>query len=363
MLLKGYSSNVNKTGVFYGKYSFGNIYQDLTNKKGIEDHIVNVIRDDFKKAGIYDRAHEYDMMDVGIGRQAIGMLLLGAKSVTHFDISRQNIRRFKKLLRQRYKDRSITNICADLCITPPPEENFDFVYLNGIVHHFSNTAQGLRNCAKAVRKNRKIWVYFYRSGTFKWLVCSMIRSLLSARQINRYFLSSALIYSSGDINNVVTSRIMDDFFVPYIHLYTPFDYINFMELLGFRLVKGINMNPLVQIDHNHLHHSTTLVFKRIKKLDIDKVDTKNLLIPSSHIDQLSLSLYKDDVRPRQSIRLFRRLQTMAKYNKNHSTILLTTFALHKIAAPQYYGGVELPPDYGKLNAVLKTAIGLVKNKR
>jgi len=320
------------------------------------------MRDDFKKAGIRDKAHKYDMMDVGIGRQAIAMMLLNAKSVTHFDISKENTGRFKKLLRRYYNGRPIESVCADLCVTSPPKESFDFVYLNGIVHHFSNTARGLRNCANAVRKNGKIWVYFYRSGTFKWFVCSMIRSLLSVKQINRYFLSSALIYSGGDINNVVTSRIMDDFFVPYIYLYTPFDYINFMKLLGFRLVKGINADPLAEVDHDRLHHSATLIFKRVKMLEISKVKTKDLLMPYSHINQLNPSLYKDDARPKESIRLFRRLRAKAGYDKGHWAILPAAFAMHKIAAPQYYGGVELPPDYGRLNTVLKTAIRMIEDK-
>lgn len=132
---------------------------------------------DLARAGVAHRLGELDVMDIGIGRQTIGFGLLGARSVHNFDISDLHVREFKAVLADHYPELPVKATCLDVCVTAPPVDRFDFVYLNGIVQHFSNTATGLRHCAAAVRPHGRIWVCFYRWGSFKWFVCEMIRRL------------------------------------------------------------------------------------------------------------------------------------------------------------------------------------------
>lgn len=340
---------MNNTGEIYGKYSFGNTYEEMLNEQNIKAQLVPIVRDDLRKASISN--YDLDVMDVGIGRQALALYFLGARSVSHFDISERNVKAFSDILKKRYKNKPITTTCVDLCETAPPREKFDFVYLNGIVHHFPNTAKGLRNCADAVRLGGKIWVYFYRSGTFKWFICSMIRALVDADFIEQAFISSALIYADGDTANYITSRIMEDFFVSYINLYTPFEYTAFMKLLGFEVCGNDNLSPLCRVNHECLYHSATLVFKRNKLSDITN-NTDDLLLPSANINQLDPLLYEDD-RPKKSIELFNKFKDKVK---NPIVIWSTLLALHKIASPQYYNNPKRFCDYDTLNKILKSAI-------
>jgi len=325
------------------------------DSENIKLNIVPIVENDLKKSGILRKISNFEVMDVGTGRQSLALAMCGAKSINHFDISKEHVRRFRSLLSERYASLPITMQYKDLCRPPYlTREQFDFVYLNGIVHHFSDTSVGLKNCAAAVKKHGRIWVYFYRSGTFKWFVCSMIRALTDAAEIDTLFCASGLQFSEGDTANLTTSRIMDDFFAPYIHLYSPFDYIEFMDRLGFHVFASNDIDPLSEVNHDLLHHSATLVFERIDSRDIADIDTGAMLSPQAARDQLDDSIYDDD-RPKKSIELFRNLQERLE-RRNDSVITYSLrLAMHRIAAGQYYGGAELPPNYEALDRMLKAA--------
>jgi len=239
----------------------------------------------------------------------------------------------------------------DLCEQAPPEARFDFVYLNGIVHHLSSPARGLANCARAVSVGGRIWVYFYRSGTFKWFVCDMIRRIVSASELNASFLSSANIYALGETRNLYSSRIMDDFLAPFIHLYALKTYIEFMNRLGFELCGSQDLDPLSEVNHDRLHHSASLVFVRVAPTK-DEQETGDLLQPASEVDQLDPELYSDDERAIRAIDAFRKFEAVAKENRRDMAVWSTLLGMHKVAAGQYYEGKELPPSHDDLIRIL-----------
>jgi len=350
-LLAGYGEE-NQTGEVYGKYSFGNMYDQLLDEAYLREHTLPIIQNDVKTAGLLHDIENLDIMDVGMGRQALCFALLGARSVRHFDISKDHVARFSALISKQYQDLPLTTTNLDLCKVAPPKDAFDFVFLNGIVHHFSNTAVGLKNCAAGVRQNGRIWAYFYRSGTFKWFVCDMIRRLLNARDLDASFIASALIYSEGRLADPTVSCIMDDFFAPYIHLYSPFEYIEFMERLGFKVCASNDIDPLSSVNHECMHHSATLVYERRDMFDLDSVDTGQLLTPASEIDQLNPSLYRNDA-PKRCIDAFRKVEELLASGSNPALVWSLCLAMHKFAAPQYYGGNEYALDYEGLERCLK----------
>ena len=356
-LLKGYNSKDNKTGVLYGIYSHGNIYDDLISKKSLNERKF-IILQDLKKAKIFPKnLKKMRVMNVGTGRESVGLSMAGAKSVEHFDISKEHVLRLKKLIK-KIKIKNISSSCRDLCKKKLKKNIYDFVYLNGIVHHFSNTNIGLKNCARSVKLNGKIWVYFYRSGTFKWFECSMIRRILNTNHLQDFFYSTSNIFAYGKTNNVYTSRIMDDFFAPYIYLYSPSEYILFMEALGFKICGKDNLKSLKKFDHNTLHHSSTIIFKRIKPIE-DEKDTNDLLTPKNEINQLDPRNYSSTI-TKQCIKYFKQFESLIKKNKNYAITLSTLIGLHKIAANQYYNGKELPPRYDDLINVLRLSIKALK---
>ncbi len=349
-LLAGYGEE-NFTGALYGKYSFGNQYEKLLDEPFLRENTIPIIQADLKIAGLLDDMENLDIMDVGTGRQALCFALLKAKSVHHFDISKEHVTRFSKLISSKYQDLPLTTTNIDICTDSLPSEKFDFVYLNGIAHHFSNTAVGLKNCASSVKPNGRIWVYFYRSGTFKWFVCDMIRRLLNAKDLDDSFIASSLIYSEGRLDDPVVSCIMDDFFAPYIHLYSPFEYINFMAELGFKPCASNDLDPLSAVNHNCLHHSATIVYERQEMRDVANVNTGDLLTPGAEIDQLDENLYSND-KPKRCIEAFHKVEEKVKKGVNPLMLWSLCLAMHKLAAPQYYGEYEYAIDYESLERCL-----------
>ena len=355
--INGNNTATNETGTVYGNFSFGNIYDQLLNEDAMRE-MQGIVGTDLKIAGVLDNISDLDVMDVGTGRQALSMALLKAKSVEHFDISQEHVDRFNSLLRHRYSDLPIVSQQRDLCITAPPADRYDFVYLSGIVHHFSNTAIGLKNCAAAVRLGGTIWVYFYRSGTFKWLICYMIRQLMETNERELYYHASAQILGNGDVSNLGTSRVMDDFFAPYIHLYSPNEYLEFMCSLGFEISATSHCDPFSDINLDLAHHSGVIVFRRVEEKDIQSVDTARMLQPESANDQISSSL-QNDPRVIEIISLFQDLKERLAVADNPVLRFATCMGLHKFSAPQYYEMTGVPkqaPDYVGVNRMLASAL-------
>ena len=61
---------------------------------------------------VLNKLKNYSVMDVGTGRQSLAILNMGAKSVDHYDISLNNVRKFKKEIKS-YKN--ISSLNADIC--------------------------------------------------------------------------------------------------------------------------------------------------------------------------------------------------------------------------------------------------------
>ena len=144
---------------------------------------------------------------------------------------------------------------------------------------------------------------------------------------------------------------MDDFYAPYIHLYTYKNYIKFMKKLGFSRVKEINSTSQKNIDHKNLHHSCILVFKKNKIIKNISQEYLKILSPENTVNQLDENLYKND-KILKCIKLYKKI---LKKNKNNfdDNIISCVLSLHQIAAKQYYGGSELPPNYDQLISVLE----------
>ncbi len=338
------------TSNLYGKYSFGNEYNYFFRDKSINKS-KKIIKADLIKAGVLNKIKKYNILDVGTGRQSIGLSKLGAKSVEHFDISRLHVKRFKKLLNTKFSNHNIKSKNVDLTKFKLKKENYDFIYLNGIVHHFENVHSGLYNCANSLKVGGRIWCYFYRSGTFKWFVCSMIRKLLINIDPKEAFESLSIYFVKGETSNYIVGRIMDDFFVPYIDLFSANQYIKYMKKLGFKMVGHDNAYPLDNINHERLHHSATIVFQKIESTPIKKIPQKVLLTSVNSIDQLEKKYYNK----KSTLECIKEFKKVLKKSKKFSSykLWMLVLSLHEICAGQYYGKNELPPKYDELIKILK----------
>lgn len=304
----------------YGKYSLGggsvisnpdNVFSDLD----IESYKTSMSRD-IERAGISkDKFKNFEVLDVGTGRQAMAFHLLGAKKVCHYDISQLQVERMKQFIQSNSLQDKITTKCVDLVKFSPPISQFDLVYLHGIVQHFSHTGLGLRNCMSAVKKGGYLWLYFYRSGTFNHFVIYLLLDLIKNVDTSQreYYINSLISFSDDIKPNFFISGLMDNLFSTYSHLYTPKSYISFVQECGFDIIYSSKLDPLGRdVDHKYAHQSTILVCKKVMEKDISKCNV-DILSPEKSINQLDTEMYSID--SHKEI-----LQTINEYNSLKKTL-------------------------------------------
>src|SRR3989344_9680619 len=158
-----------KTKIVFGSYSLGSgailknhdtLYNQLDDPQVLHDYETSMTTDMAKSGIALEKIKDFSVMDVGTGRQAITFSSkFGAKKVSHFDISSDNVERVKQYIAGHPESR-MTTTCADLVAHKLPNEAFDLVYLNGIVQHFSDVEKGLLNSMQAVKVGGYLWLYF-----------------------------------------------------------------------------------------------------------------------------------------------------------------------------------------------------------
>lgn len=309
----------------YGKYSLGSgailanpdkVWSDLADPEVLASYEKSM-RTDMEKSGIApSRFMDWHVMDVGTGRQALTFLKFGAKRVSHFDISAENVERVRAYAAE-YASGRLETTCCDLVETDLGRERYDLVYLNGIVQHFSDVGRGIAHCIRALKPGGYLWLYFYRSGTFDNFVAFMLRdlayngSVVTDNNLMRdYFVASRLFYSSEVRSNYLTSIFMDGIFTRYAQLFTPATYLAFAYQCGLEVVSTSGIDPLgSDVDHVFARAATVVTFKKLKAvpgIEIDKATA--LLSPDKGVNQLDRSHYSDSQILR-SIDLYQSLKT------------------------------------------------------
>ena len=294
----------------YGHYSLGSgailpnpdrVWSALADPEVLTGYDKSM-RSDLAKSGIaLSCLADWHVMDVGTGRQALTFLNLGAKRVSHFDISEENVARVHNYSAGAAADR-LQSTCCDLVEIDLGVEKFDFVYLNRIVQHFSNVGRGLANCIRALKPGGYLWLYSYRSETFDNFVLYMLRDLAYGSNVasdqammRDYFVASRLFFSLDVRPNYLTSIFMDGIFTRYAQLFTPATYLEFARACEFEVVSTSGLDPLGrEVDHVFARAATVMTLRKKKTIsDADLLNAARLLSPTVAVNQLDPDLYTD----------------------------------------------------------------------
>lgn len=293
----------------YGKYSLGSgavlanadkVWSALADPDVLASYESSMRRDLIKSGIAVEKLRDWHVMDVGTGRQALAFLNMGARSVSHFDISAENVERVSAYIDETQIGGRLNTQCCDLVTTDLGTEQYNFVYLNGIAQHFSDVGRGLENCIRALKRGGFLWLYFYRSGTFDNFVLYLLRDLAYGSNIasdpkvlREYFLASLMTYSEDARNNYLSSIFMDGVFTRYAHLYTPATYLRFADACGLEVVSSSGLDPLGRdVDHYFARAATVVTLLKTHS-DADLSSIRGILAPEREIDQLDPSHYDD----------------------------------------------------------------------
>lgn len=325
----------------YGRYSLGSggilpdpdSLFDKIDAPEIIDAYRKTIRTDLQKAGIpLSDLPDYNVIDVGTGRQAIAFQQLGAGNVRNYDLSSENVSRLQEYIEKKKLGSSLSARCVDLVEYELPGEWADFVYLHGIVQHFSHVGRGLLNCMNAVRQGGRLWLYFYRSGTFTHFVIDLLRDLITEKtDYRQFFVNAILLYSDTLTANYFVSSIMDNLFVPYAHLYTPASYMEFVDRCGFEIVSSSKLDsPGKAVDHIFAHESVILVCRKKTAVEVSG-DVVDILSPANSVNQLQPAVYNTatDQHILKTIDAYERLKScLIGKNISQGTLMAIAFRIY-----------------------------------
>lgn len=308
----------------YGRYSLGSgailkdpnrVWAAFADPEIVASYRASIARDLVKSGIPATQLAQWDVMDVGTGRQALALLELGARHVDHFDISAENVDRVRRHIADAGLGAKLATRCCDLVQTDLGRDRYDFVYLNGIVQHFSDVGRGIANCVRALRQDGRLWLYFYRSGTFDNFVLYALRKLMygsnavpESFSFDDVHAAARLFYSDTATDNYLTSIYMDGVFTRYARLYSVETYLRATAAMGLEVVSSSGIDPIGRdVDHCFARAATVVTLRKTSAASDAAIDrAAELLSPSREVDQLDPSMY-DDPQIVESVRLFARV--------------------------------------------------------
>jgi len=310
----------------YGQYSYGSgailknrdlVTERIDQDAVISDYIIEIKKNLYKAKISENQLKSFAVMDVGTGRQAIAFNRLGAFRVDHYDYSVQNVDRLKEYINSHSTtDNSLSTIHADLVEYKLGKNQYDLIYLHGIVQHFSDVGRGLLNCLRAAKVGGTVWLYFYRSGTFCMFLLYLIRDLISInKNMETYHLAARLLLSKSTTQNYIIDGLMDNFFVPHAQLFRPEDYINFIKSYGFEVIGSSRIDPISRnIDHKFAYPSSIVICRKKEEINVGGGTLHGTLSVDRQVNQLDLRNYSDpfDAEILESIEQYHQVKNRVK---------------------------------------------------
>ncbi len=152
----------------------------------------------------------------GTGRDALAWSRLGAKNVTHIDLSQENVERLTEFARHN----GIGNLQAihgDILAIDLPTQSFDVVRSRGVVHHLGDPALGLARYVDWLKIGGLLHFNVYRAGTFYYYCIKSLRRLVTPDDLPQYIEACSTLQYSPELAGI----LLDDFFVPHMNTASP----------------------------------------------------------------------------------------------------------------------------------------------
>jgi len=288
-----YKKRIRETyhAIYDDRYNFHPTIMEYERKKiskNIQEMQLEI--SDLKKMNVFN---------IGTGLESIIFHTLGAKKIYHYDISEIQVKNLNQLKKADPKFHNLysqqINVVEDKLSIP---DGIDLIYLQGVVHHFSDPKKGLDNIFPNINKDAKIFIRNYRSGTLQFFTAEMIRRFIThdclsclADVFKERFGNVPLNHGEW-IYNLYThlyASCVDHGFVPALHLLDPEKFNNYFENNGF---ESINFKKMPDYDHDNSKDIGSTQINYIYTKKTDRTDKISGEFPT-HIDQLDDISYKE----------------------------------------------------------------------
>lgn len=170
----------NFTQTVYGKL-WKNLEEDY-----IRGESKNVLINLLKQGGYnIEEFREKKILDVGCGsgRFSIGFAQLGAKEVTGIDLGKTGIKIGTNFI-EKFNLKNIKLIEGNVLSLPFEDNEFDFVFSKGVLHHTGDLKKGLEEYFRVLKKGGNGFLYLYGSGGVFWNSRRKMREVMKLIPIN-----------------------------------------------------------------------------------------------------------------------------------------------------------------------------------
>jgi ubiquinone/menaquinone biosynthesis C-methylase UbiE len=170
----------------------------------------------------------------GNGRGALLMALNGAKEITVLDISKKNITKTKKNLKENgFNCIAVHAKCEKI---PLPSNYFDFVWCNGVLMHTDKPDKSLNELNRVLKKNSFAFIYVYGAGGLYWFIIDKIRDLL--KNINPEKIIKIL--KNLNYSNRYIGEYLDDWKCLNLRRYKKKTFVQSLKKAGFQNIKYLS---------------------------------------------------------------------------------------------------------------------------
>lgn len=169
----------------------------------------------------------------GSGRFTIALALAGAERVHGIDLGKKSIIEAARIA----KSAGINNItfeAGDILDLPYRDNQFDFIYCNGVLHHTKNMEKGIEELYRVLKPGCRAFLYLYADGGLFWHSRKKMPQVM--KKIPQKYAMAVL-----DLIGMPANRFIfcDNWYVP-IERHVSREYLeNFLKKVGFNGLKKI----------------------------------------------------------------------------------------------------------------------------
>tara|TARA_B100000795_G_C22785372_1_gene434342 strand:+ start:352 stop:1413 length:1062 start_codon:yes stop_codon:yes gene_type:complete len=222
--------------------------------------------------------NNYNILDVGTGRQALAFSQISNGNIDHIDLSHIHVQKTKRTAKKN-KIKNINSIQQNLDNCKKfKKETYDLIYLQGIIQHFKNPQTTLENILSSLKVGGYAWLYIYKSGTYRQYVDHLIRnsikniskkppSIKDIQKIKKFL-------SLKKYNKFEVDSFIDGIFTKFSWLYNNNQIMKCFVQSGFKIIHKKSCYKKKQ-HYDHSDKWGAFIFS-IKKTNDKKIKLKSL---------------------------------------------------------------------------------------
>jgi ubiquinone/menaquinone biosynthesis C-methylase UbiE len=190
------------------------------------------------------------VLDAGCGTGIFSIIFAnkGADQVTGIDISEGSLQTAQSL-KEKFRLKNAVFQKQDMLALPFPDKSFDIVWAWGTVHHTTDPFKAIVELNRVLKPSGSILLAVYKRTrlTFiheiirKTLLCTPKKTWKALAKILAVFLSPVIFLfkkrEKSRKGEKLEELIIDWYFVPIRHYYTPEEIKNYLEEQGFSVEK------------------------------------------------------------------------------------------------------------------------------